>query len=79
MKQAIGIIVGVAFGTWVGLSLVDYFFPETPPATPPAAVTVDASDSLTYRPVRALGNDWYLVEVAYPHTPTRIRSHLAKQ
>lgn len=35
---------------------------------PPASVTVDASSNLTYRPIRALGDDWYLVEIAYPHT-----------
>lgn len=41
--------------------------PDTTPTSTEASVTVDASDSLTYRPIRALGDNWYLVEVAYPH------------
>ena len=41
---------------------------DAPDVVSAAAVSVDASDSLTYRPVRALGDDWYLVEIAYPNT-----------
>ena len=68
MKEFLQIFLGCIIGGVIGAGLVEHFAPDPPAATlPPAAVTVDASDSLTYRPVRALGDDWYLVEVAYPH------------
>ncbi len=68
MKQYIAIICGVILGTFLVLTFIDWLLPDPPPVFPTAAISVDASDSLTYRPIQALSDDWYLVEITYPHT-----------
>lgn len=63
-----GLLVGCSFAPVI----IDVIAIVNPPvaveAVSEAPVTVDASRNLTYRPIRVLGNDWYLVEIAYPHT-----------
>ncbi len=67
MKEPIYILTGVFISILLCLAVWHQFGPEPTPALPPASITVDGSSNLTYRPIRALGDDWYLVEVAYPH------------
>lgn len=68
MRYWSGFFLGIGLGITLATFVLEMIPGDPPsPVMSEASVTVDASDSLTYRPIRALGDDWYLVEVAYPH------------
>lgn len=68
MKQFIQIFLSCCVGIIFGGILMDYTTPAaTLPGVAKASITVDTSVDLKYRAIRELGDNWYLVEITYPH------------